>query len=335
MKAFILEGYGGPEKTRLVDIDEPKPGSNDLLIRVAAIGLNPVDFKIREGKLKLINSPALPITMGNELAGEVIECGIDVKQFKPGDQIIARVEKERLSAFAEYACIDESVAAHAPQSVLLKDAAALPLAGLTALQALRDELGAASGKHVLITGGAGGVGTFAIQLAKHLGATVTTTASPRGEELVRRMGADHVIDYTTTDLATVDTRFDGVFDLIGGDTLKTVFGLSKSGTTVVSVAGIPEPVTASKDLQRGFILRALFWFASFGFRRAAAKHDVRYRFLFMHASGSELGELADLVDAGKLEIVIDQRFPFEKIAEAFAYLESGRAKGKVIVDINP
>lgn len=334
MKAFVLGGYGGPEKTRLVDVDEPKPGSNDLLIKVAAIGLNPVDFKIREGKLKLINSPVLPITMGNELAGEVIECGADVTQFKPGDKIIARVEKERLSAFAEYACIDANVAAHAPKSVSLSDAAALPLAGLTAMQALRDELGAAPGKHILITGGAGGVGTFAIQLAKYLGATVTTTASPRGEELVRRMGVDHVIDYTTTDLTTISTRFDGVFDLIGGDTLKAAFGLSKSGTTVVSVAGIPEPVTASKDLQRGVILQTLFWLASFGFRRAAAKHGVRYRFLFMHASGEELGELASLVDAGKLEIIIDQRFPFAKIEEAFAYLESGRAKGKVVVDIN-
>lgn len=334
MKAFSLKNYGGPEKALLTNVDLPQCGPNDLLIQIVAAGLNPVDFKIREGKLKLINSPVLPVTMGNELAGEVIECGPNVTQFKRGDQVIARVEKERLGAFAEYACIDASVAAHAPQSVPLADAAALPLAGLTALQALRDELGAAPGKHILITGGAGGVGTFAIQIAKHLGATITTTASPRGEELVRRMGADHVIDYTTTDLTSIDTRFDGVFDLIGGDTLKAVFGLSKPGTTVVSVAGIPEPVTASKDLQRGIVLRAMFWLASFSFRREAAKHGVRYRFLFMHASGAELGELVDLVDEGKLEIIIDQRFPFAKIGQAFAYLESGRAKGKVIVNIN-
>lgn len=333
MKAFILEGYGGPDKTRLAEFSEPAMGPNDLKIKVAAMGLNPVDFKTREGKLRLIHSPDLPAVFGNELSGEVIECGAQVTGFKPGDNIIARVEKTRLGAFAEYVCIDASVAAFAPDSIPLNDAAALPLAGLTALQALRDELGASSGKHILITGGAGGVGTLAIQIAKHLGAIVTTTASPRGEELVRKMGADHVIDYTTTDLSTIETKFDGVFDLIGGDTLMAAFGLAKPGTMVLSVAGNPEPLTASKDLQSGLKLKVLFWLASFGLRRAAAAHGVRYRFLFMHASGAELAELCTLVDAGKLEVIIDRRFPFSEMPQAMAYLEAGRAKGKVIVEV--
>lgn len=334
MKAYIIESYGDADHAKLTEFAAPELRPHDLRIQVASMGLNPVDYKTRDGMLKMIYSPPLPIVMGNELSGEVIECGAEVKNFKIGDQIVARVEKDRLGAFAEQACIDESVAAHAPKSISLEDAAALPLAALTGLQALRDELGAGAGKHILITGGAGGVGTFAIQIAKHLGAEVSTTASPRGEALVREMGADHVIDYTKTELADVTTKFDGVFDLIGGDTLKSCFAVAKRGATVVSISGVPEPVTASKDLQAGLKLKIIFWLASFRLRRVAAKFGVTYRYLFMHASGSELAELVQMVDDDKLKITIDKRFDFADIAEAMAYLEAGRAKGKVIVSVN-
>lgn len=333
MKAYIIKAYGDAEAAQLTEFTVPELRANDLRIQVAAVGLNSVDFKTRDGMLKMIYNFDLPIVMGNELSGEVVEIGALVKNFKLGDQIVARVEKDRLGAFAEQVCIDETVAAHAPKSVQLVDAAALPLAALTALQALRDELGAGAGKHILITGGAGGVGTFAIQIAKHLGAEVTTTASPRGESLVREMGADHVIDYTQTDLADIDTKFDGVFDLIGGETLKACFGLVKRGTKVVSISGVPEPVTASKDLQAGLKLKIAFWLASFGLRRIATKFGVTYRYLFMHASGAELGELVQWVDAGKLKIIIDKKFEFAAMAEAMAYLEAGRAKGKVVVRV--
>lgn len=334
MKAYVLSAYGGAENTKLIDFAEPELGANDLRIQTAAVGLNPVDYKTREGNLKIIFKPTLPIVFGNELSGRVVEIGAAVKNFKIGDEIVARVEKERLGAFAEQVCIDESVAAMAPKSMALGDAAALPLAALTALQALRDELGAGAGKHVLITGGAGGVGTFAIQIAKILGAEVTTTASPRGEELVRKMGADHVIDYTKTELTSVTTKFDGVFDLIGGDTLKACFGVAKKGATVVSISGLPEPVTATKNLNAGLKLKIIFWLASFGLRRVAAKFGVTYRYLFMKASGADLAELVGLVDDGKLEIIIDKRFEFNDITDAMAYLEAGRAKGKVIVEVN-
>lgn len=333
MKAFILKKYGGAESTEFADVTVPVMASNDIKIEVSAIGLNPVDFKTREGKLKLILKLDLPIILGNELTGVVTECGKEVSQFNVGDTVMARVEKARLGAFAEYVCVDASVAALIPETLPANDAAALPLAGLTALQALRDELGAAPGKHILITGGAGGVGTLAIQIAKRLGATVTTTASPRGAGLVHEMGADHIIDYTMTDLSTIDTRFDGVFDLIGGETLMSVFQLAKPGSTVVSVAGVPELVTASKDLQRGGILKIIFWIISIRLRRAAAKHNVRYRFLFMSPSGKDLTQLNQWVDAGELKPIIDKRFTFDQMSEAMAYLEAGRAKGKVIVEM--
>src|SRR6201999_4195799 len=192
----------------LTDVAAPSPGPSELLVRVHAAGLNPVDFKFRQGKLRVIHRPKLPFVLGNELAGEVIAAGRDVKRFRVGDRVFARVAKDRAGAFAEQACVDEDDAAHMPRNLDFTAAAAIPLAGLTALQALRDELGVTPGQKVFISGGAGGVGTFAIQIAKWLGAYVTTTASKRGEPLVRSLGCDEVIDYTAQDLSNTQARFD-------------------------------------------------------------------------------------------------------------------------------
>lgn len=218
-----------------------------------------------------------------------------------------------------------------PASLDFVTAAGVPLVGLTALQVLRDELGVHKGSRIFIPGGAGGVGTFAIQLAKHLGVEVTTTASPRGRALVERLGADVVIDYTTQKFEDHVHGMDGVFDLLGGETLAKSFGVVKRGGKVVSIAGMPEPQTARKDLGRGPLLAALFWLASFSLRAQARKHGVSYRYLFMHPSGSQLAELGQLIEQKKLEPITDRVFPFAEIGEAFAYLEAGRAKGKVVV----
>jgi NADPH:quinone reductase-like Zn-dependent oxidoreductase len=331
MRAYVLNSYGGPEGSRLMNAPAPTPGAKDILIDVRAAGLNPVDFKFRQGKLRAVNSPKLPFVLGNELAGEVAAIGSDVKSFRVGDRVMARVAKERGGAFAEQACVDESHAAKIPRSLDFSSAAALPLAGLTALQALRDELGVQAGQRILITGGAGGVGTFAIQIAKSLGAHVTTTASRRGEALVRSLGCDDVIDYTTQDLSKIATRFDGGLDLVGGDSLLQMFDVMKPGTQVVSVAGMPEPQTATKDLGGRPILAVLFWIISAGIRLRARRAGATYRYLFMHPSGNDLTQLAELVEQGKLKVVLDKTYPFEAIADALAYLEGGRAKGKVVV----
>ena len=267
----------------------------------------------------------------NELAGTVEAVGAGVTRFSVGDRVFARVPKGSMGAFAEYSVLPEAVVAAMPATLDFETAAGVPLAGLTALQALRDELHLKPGSRVFIPGGAGGVGTFAIQIAKWLGAEVTTTASPRGRDLVERLGADVVVDYTTQAFTDHVSGMDGVFDLLGGDTLSQSFGVVKPGATVVSVAALPEPQTALKDLDRGRALAALFWLVSYGLRTQARKHGARYRFLFMHPSGEELAELAGLIADGKLEPVIDRVFPFEQIGDAFAYLESGRAKGKVVV----
>lgn len=331
MKAFLLKAYGGPDCTALEEVPRPSPGPGDVLVRAMAAGLNPVDFKTREGKLKMVLGYDLPVIMGNELAGVVEEVGTRVSGFAPGDRVFARTGKDRMGAFAQFATVRAEHLAHIPPGLDFTTAAAIPLAGLTALQALRDELHLSSGSRVFIPGGAGGVGTFAIQIAKWLGAEVITTASPRGRDLVEDVGADRIIDYTSERFEDLLSDVDGVFDLIGRDTLVRAFGIVRKGGTVVSIAAIPEPETARKDLGRGLGLTAIFWLASLPLRLRAALKGVRYRFLFMHPSGSELAELGKLVEDGRLRPIVDKVFPFEDIADAFAYLEKGHAKGKVVV----
>jgi NADPH:quinone reductase-like Zn-dependent oxidoreductase len=334
MRAYVLARYGGPDGAGLMDVPPPATGSRDVLVAVRAAGLNPVDFKFRQGKLRVIYRPRLPLVLGNELAGEVMAVGGDVTRFRVGDRVFARVAKDRAGAFAEQASVDEDCVAHMSRDLDFASAAAVPLAALTALQALRDELGVKPGQKVFISGGAGGVGTFAIQIAKWLGAHVTTTASKRGEALVRSLGCDEVIDYTTQDISGLKDRFDAGFDLIGGKTLEQMFDIMKPGTRIVSVAALPEPQAAIKDLDGSRVLAALFWLISYGQRSRARRAGVSYRFLFMHPSGSDLALLAELIEQGKLKVIIDKTYPFARISEALAYVESGHAKGKVVVTMS-
>ena len=331
MRAYVLKHYGGPEGSQLMDVPAPAPRPRDILVEVRTAGLNPVDFKFRQGKLRAILRPKLPFVLGNEFAGEVIAVGSEVKRFGVGDRVFARVAKDRAGAFAEQACVDENDAAHMPRNLDFTAAAAVPLAGLTALQALRDELGVKPGQKVFISGGAGGVGTFAIQIAKWLGAHVTTTASKRGEALVRSLGCDEVIDYTVQDVSNEEGRFDAGFDLIGGKTLEQMFEIMKPGTKIVSVAALPEPQTAIRDLGGRQALSAIFWLISYGIRSRARRAGVSYRYLFMHPSGRDLALLAELIEQGKLKAIVDRTYPFAQITEALDYVESGRAKGKVVV----
>ncbi len=333
MRAFVLTRYGGAEAMELQDVPQPLPGIGEVRIRVEAAGLNPVDSRIRDGDLRPLNRLRLPIIAGCEAAGTVDAVGPGPNRFAVGDNVYARVDKKRLGAFAEYVCVREELVAAMPASLDFAAAAGLPLAGLTALQALRDVLGVGPGTRLFISGGSGGVGTLAIQLAKHFGADVTTTASPAGLALVRRLGADHVIDYTREEFPALLSNFDAVLDLVGGETLKKSFGILRPGGKVVSIAGVPEPRTATVDLKAPPWITVVFALMSLGIRRRARKVKASYRYLFMHPSGDDLRVLATLVDGGQLQPVMDSSYPFARIGEAFAALELGHAKGKIVVTI--
>ena len=332
MQAYVLTRYGNASAMELRDVPEPPAGNGEVLIRVRAAGLNPVDYGIRQGKLRLVTRFDLPQVAGSELSGVVEAVGAGVTRFTAGDRVFARVNKKKLGAYATYAVVHETLVAKMPESLDFNNAAGLPLAGVTALQALRDELGVTAGDRVFISGGAGGVGTLAIQLAVWMGAEVATTASPRGKELVRSLGATTVINYQRQKFTDILSDFDAAFDLTGGQDLRDIFTILKRGAKTVTIAGVPELATAA-DLGAGSLVAAVLWAASAKIRRQARQRGVGYRFLYMRPSGEDLGLLAGLVDRGELKPVTDRVLPFGQIADAFAYLEQGHAKGKVVVQM--
>jgi alcohol dehydrogenase len=327
--AYVLTRYRQPMELR--EVPKPAAGPGEVLIRVRAAGLNPVDYKTRDGAMRLFRRYRLPAVGGNELAGEVESAGAGVTRFAAGDRVYARVDHQKMGAFAEYAVIEEGLVGRMPRSLDFADAAGLPLAGLTALQALRDELKLTAGDRVLITGGAGGVGTLAIQLAVWLGAAVATTASSQGEKLVRSLGAETVIDYQKQKFKYLLHDYDGAFDLVGGQDLRDCLDVLKPGAKAVTIAGVPEPTTARVDVGLGPLWGAAAWVISAGIRGRARRRGVGYRCLLMHPDGRDLDLLAGLVDDGRLVPVTDRVFPFEEIADAFAHLERGHAKGKVVL----
>jgi alcohol dehydrogenase len=331
MQAYVMTRYGDASAMEMRDVPEPVARDGEVHIRVRAAGLNPIDYKIREGKMRWVNRLDLPQVAGSELSGVVEGVGAGVTRFAVGDRVFARVDRKKLGAYAAHAVVHEAMVAKMPESLDFSDAAGLPLAGLTALQALRDELGVTAGDRVFISGGAGGVGTLAIQLAVWMGAEVATTASPRGEELVRSLGATTVINYQKQKFKDVLRDYDGAFDLTGGQDLPDSFAILKRGAKTVSIGGVPEPANARVDLDAGPVVAAALRVASAKIRRQARQRGVGYRYMFMHPSGEDLNLLAGLVDKGTLKAVTDRVLPFEQIAEGFAYLEQGRAKGKVVV----
>jgi NADPH:quinone reductase and related Zn-dependent oxidoreductases len=337
MKAVAYLRYGGPEVTRVIDAPRPVAGPDEVLVRVTAAGLNPVDALQRDGAFRAIRRYRFPVIGGNEFSGTVAAVGTAVSGFAVGDRVIARVDKAQLAAFAEWALVRQGILAGAPQRLSLAESAALPLAGLTALQGLgKEHLDVASADRLLITGGAGGVGILAIQLAKLSGAHVTTTASAAGEDLVRWAGADAVIDYRRRSISQGGERFDKVLDLVGGDTLTDLIGSVERGGRIVSISGPATPGSFDDELgwARRPIISAALALQSRRMRGLARRAHVTYSFFFMRPDGAQLKRLAELVDAGALHVVIDSRYAFTDVAAAFDRLESRRAKGKVILEFD-
>lgn len=332
MKAFIIDHYGSNEVVRAVEMPEPELQDNDVLIQVYAASVNPLDLKIRDGKLKFILPYHLPIILGNDLAGVVVKVGSGVSQFKPGDEVYARTDKDRIGALAEFISIKEYAVAIKPKKLTMEEAASIPLVGLTAWQVLVERANLKKGQRVLIHAGAGGVGTFAIQLAKHLGAIVATTTSTANLDWVKHLGADIVIDYKKEDFETILHDYDVVLDTLGGAVLEKSLRVLKPGGRLISLAGPPDHHFA-QDMGLSRILSLVMRLLSYRIRRSAKRHHVSYSFLFMRSSGEQLREISSLIDSEIIHPVLDQVFPFEATKEALAYIENGHAKGKVIVKV--
>src|SRR2546423_5621504 len=244
MKAFVVERYGKNDGVRFGEMPEPELRHADVLVRVHAAGVNVLDSKIRDGEFKLILPYRLPLILGNDVAGVVVRVGSNVRRFKLGDEVYARPNKDRIGAFAEFISMNEDDVAIKPKALTMEEAASIPLVGLTAWQALIERANLKPGQKVLIHAGSGGVGTFAIQLAKHLGASVATTASATKTDVVNSLGADVVIDYRKQAFETILHDYDVVLDTVGGETLDKSLQVLKPGGTVISVAGPPDPAFA-------------------------------------------------------------------------------------------
>jgi NADPH:quinone reductase-like Zn-dependent oxidoreductase len=330
MKAFIVDSYGSSDSVRAGEMPDPELRDDDVLIQIHAASINPLDLKIRDGKLKLVLRYRLPLILGNDLAGVVVRVGSRVRRFKPGDEVYARCDTDRIGAFAELISINEDSVAIKPRTLKMEEAASIPLVGLTAWQTLIERANLKAGQKVLIHSGSGGVGTIAIQLAKHLGATVATTTSTANVDWVKGLGADRVIDYRKDDFEAVLRDYDVVLDTLGGEVLEKSLRVLKPGGKLVSIAGPPDPEFA-KDMGLAWILRQVMRLLSHRIRKSAKRHRVSYSFHFMKPSGDQLRQIGSLIDSGAIRPTVDRVFPFESTKEALAYVERGRARGKVIV----
>ena len=333
MKAFIVKSYGKKEKLHLTDWAKPTLNENDVLVQVHSSGVNSLDSLIRNGEFKLFLPYKPPFVNGHDVAGVVTKVGAKVSKFKVGDEVYSRVSDYRLGTFAEYISIDENDVALKPKNLSMDEAGSIPLVGLTSWQALVEIGNVQKGQKIFIQAGSGGVGTFAIQLAKYLGAFVATTTSTNNIDLVKSLGADLIIDYKTEDFETKLKDYDLVLHS-NKDTniLEKSLRILKPGGQLISLVGPPTPEFANA-LGLPWYLKIVIKLLSFGTRKKAKKMNVSFKFLFMRAEGKQLGQITQLIEVGVIKPVIDKIFPFEQTNEAMSYVETGRSKGKVVIKV--
>ncbi|MCC7142331.1 MAG: NADP-dependent oxidoreductase [Candidatus Eisenbacteria bacterium] len=332
MKALVLHRYGGPDQVAFADVPRPVPKPDEMIVQVHAAGLNPIDNMIPRGSFKPILRFELPATLGSDLAGVVVEVGSRVTRFKPGDAVFASVFDLGSGALAEFALVPEHAAALKPANLDFVQAASIPMVGLTSWQAFKERMDLKPSQRVFIPAGSGGIGTFAIQLAKYLGAEVGTTTSTGNVDLVHRLGADEVIDYTKQEFEEVLRDYDAVLGTLKGESLEKALRILKPKSNVVSLVGPPDAAFGRARGMNAFMI-FLLYLLSWRTNRHAKKRGVEYSFLFAYPDGGQLAEIGELLQAGSIRPVIDTVFPFDQAKKALAYLEKGRAKGKVVVQI--
>ncbi|WP_067439431.1 NADP-dependent oxidoreductase [Nocardioides jensenii] len=328
MKAFVVHHYG-PDGLQPADVPTPTVGPRDVLVDIRAASINPLDKMVRDGEFKQLLKYKPPFVLGHDVAGVITEVGPQVREFKVGDEVYSRPRDLLIGTFAEAIAIDADDVALKPASLSFDEAGAVPLVALAAWQALVDVAAVKTGQKVLVHAGAGGLGSTVIQVAKHLGAHVATTASTKDVEKARSLGADQVIDYTSQDFADLLSDYDVVLDSLGGVNLEKSLTVLKPGGLAISVVGPPDPAFAKQLGQP--LLAPVMKVLSRKIRKQAKKLDVRYSFLFMKASGAQLKTLAALYDNGTLRPVLDRSFPFAQTVDAMAHVEQGKANGKIVV----
>lgn len=332
MKAFVVDQYKKRGALRLTDQPMPEIKGTDVLVRIHATAVNLLDSKLRDGEFKLLLPYRTPFVLGHDLAGTVVRTGAGVTRFKVGDEVYGRPRDHRVGTFAEFIAVDETDLALKPKNLSMIETASIPLVGLTAWQALVEVAKIQPGQKVFIQAGSGGVGTFAIQLARHLGATVATTTSTKNIELVKSLGADVVIDYKTQDFETMLSGYDLVLNSQDTKTLEKSLRVLKPGGRLISISGPPDPAFA-RALGLNPFLKLVMRLLSYSVRNKARALGVNYSFLFMRADGQQLSEIATLIEAGAIHPVVDKVFPFDRTGDALSYVETGRAKGKVVISM--
>jgi NADPH:quinone reductase-like Zn-dependent oxidoreductase len=330
MRAFFIRRYGGPEVLEEGELAAPPLGPRDVRITVHAASINPVDWKIRQGAARVLLPYRFPLVLGNDCSGVVREVGAEVKAFKPGDAVWVRLRKDRIGAFAEEVVAAEDVVAPKPARLSHAEAASLPLVAVTAWQALTEIAQLKAGQAVLVHAGAGGVGSAAVQLAKHLELKVSSTASAKNAELVRSFGADSVVDYNAQRFEDVVRDVDAVLDGVGKENVLRSFRCVRPGGIVISIADAPD-LKFAREYGVSPVFWPVFWLLGAKANRAARRHSARYRYWFMRPDGAQLRHLTTLVDQGVLRPHVDRVFPFSQTREALEYAESGKARGKVVV----
>lgn len=330
MKAFILKRYGKNSDFYFGEIATPSLADDEVLIEVYAAGVNVLDSKIKNGEFKLVLPYKLPLVLGHDVAGKIVKVGSKVKQFKPGDEVYSRPDDFRIGAFSEFIAIKEDSVAIKPQSLSMEEAASIPLVGLTAWQALIENANLKKGQKIFIQAGSGGVGTFAIQLAKHIGAFVATTTSAENIDWVKGLGADIVINYKKEDFENALKNYDVVLNSQDAKTLEKSLSILRSGGKLISISGPPD-LTFANQIRAPWFVKFVMYLLGFGIKKKAQLKNVDYSFLFMRANGDQLRQIATLVDSGEIRPVVDRVFPFESIGDAISHLETGRAKGKVVI----
>jgi NADPH:quinone reductase-like Zn-dependent oxidoreductase len=332
MKAFAIERYGKEQSLKMLDVPTPQLHDDEVLVKVHAAGVNVLDSKIKAGEFKIFLPYKFPLVLGHDVAGEVVKVGSRVHEFKIGDEVYARPDDFRIGTFAQFVPVKEASLALKPKNLTMEEAASVPLVALTAWQALVEVAQVKKGQKVFIQAGSGGVGTYAIQLAKHLGAVVATTTSTSNVDWVKSLGADVVIDYKKDDFEKVLSGYDVVLNSQDSKTLEKSLRVLKPGGKLISIFGPPDPAFADA-INAPWYLKQIMRLISLSARRNAKRLNVGFSFLFMKASASQLRQITSLIEAGTIRPVVDKVFAFESTNEALTYVEAGRAKGKVVIKV--